>query len=215
MKVLVGCEESGAVREAFERHGHFAVSCDLQPARRPGVHVAGDVLPLLDEEWDLAILFPPCTRSANSGAKHLYVDKRRYNADGSENPIDPVEWQAMLDGVAFFNACLTRGRRIKRRAIENSKPHGHALRRMTRRYDQIIKLEWFGHREMKDTCLWLDRLPPLLPTNDVGPPPPAGSAERKAWERVFRMGPSPTRARDRSEFRPGVADAMALQWGSL
>lgn len=209
MNVLIGCEESGTVRSAFERRGHHTISCDLQPTRRPGVHVVGDILPLLDEPWDLAILFPPCTYSANSGAKHLYVGGRK------ENGPDVQRWADMEAGVAFFNACLTRGRRIRRRVVENSKPHGHALRRMARRYDQIIKLEWFGEREMKDTCLWLDNVPPLVKTNDVGPPPPAGSAERKAWERVFRMGPSPTRARDRSEFRPGVAAAMADQWGSL
>lgn len=209
MNVLIGCEESGVVSAAFERRGHFVVSCDLLATRRSGVHVQGDVLRLLDEPWDLAILFPPCTFSANSGVKHLYAGGRR------ENGPEPQRWIDMETGVAFFNACLTRGRHIKRRCVENSKPHGHALRRMVRRYDQIIKLEWFGHREMKDTCLWLDGLQSLRPTDDVGPPPPAGSAERKLWERVFRMGPSPTRQRDRSEFRPGVADAMAEQWGSL
>lgn len=208
MNVLIGCEESGVVSAAFEARGHFVVSCDLLPSRRSGVHVQGDLLPLLDEPWDLAILFPPCTYSANSGAKHLYVDGRK------ENGVEPQRWIDMEAGVVFFNACLTRGSRIRKRAVENSKPHGHAMRRMARHYDQIIKLEWFGHREMKDTCLWLDGLPPLRPTDSVGPPPVSGSAERKVWERVFRMGPSPTRQRDRSEFRPGVAEAMADQWGA-
>lgn len=146
MKVLVACEFSGIVRDAFLTRGHDAVSCDLLPGERPGPHIQGDVLEHLDERWDLMIAHPPCTHLAVSGA-------RWFSKKGDEQI-------AALD----FVKSLLNAPRIPRIALEN--PISIISTRI-RKPDQIIQPWQFGHPETKATCLWLKNLPPLHPTNVV------------------------------------------------
>lgn len=185
MRVLVACEESGTVRDAFARGGHEAMSCDLLPTRSPGPHYQGDVRDVLDFPWDLAICHPPCTDLSVSGAKH-FAGKRM---SGSQ-----------YAAVSFF--MLLAKADIPRIAIENPVC---IMSRLWRKPDQIIQPWQFGHGETKATCLWLKGLPLLRPTNIV--------EGREA--RVHRMPPGPSRARDRSATYRGIAQAMADQWGFM
>ena len=186
MRVLVACEYSGRVREAFRKLGHDAWSCDLLESEDGSpYHVQGDVLPLLAGGWDLMIAHPPCTHLAVSGARH-FAAKR---ADGSQ--------QAALDFVGkLLNAP------IPRIALENPVS---IISSHFRKPDQIIQPWQFGHGETKATCLWLKGLPLLTPTNVVD----------GREQRVHRMPPSPDRWKERSRTYQGVADAMAAQWGAL
>lgn len=184
MKVLVACEYSGAVRDAFIRGGHEAMSCDLLPTDAPGPHYQGDVRDLLDYPWDLMIAHPPCTHLAVSGARH-FEEKRK---DGRQQ-----------SAVSFF-MMLARAR-IPRIAIENPVC---IMSSMWRKPDQTIQPWMFGHGETKATCLWLKNLPPLRPTNIV--------SGREA--RIHRMPPSEDRWKLRSATYQGIADAMAEQWGN-
>ena len=194
--VLVGCEESGRVRDAFTARGHCAVSCDLEASRSPGgLHVQCDVRYMLRSGWDLGIFFTPCTRLANSSNKHLYIDKKL------ESGIDPIEWGVMLHLAELFMACFTAP--IPKKCCENPIQHKHA-RVFIPKYTQIVQPHWFGTREQKATCLWLHNLPPLRRRTWIPPP-----YDQKVW----RMGPSPTRQRDRSATNPGMAQAMAEDWG--
>lgn len=199
MRVLVACECSGVVRDAFAARGHDAWSCDLVPARRHGhvQHIMGDVLNVLNGGWDLMIAHPPCTYLANSGCRWLFEK--------------PGRWEQLDAAAAFFLALLNAP--IPRVAVENPKPHKWAAERIGRKYDQIIHPWQFGHRQKKSTCLWLRGLPPITPTNIVGPPP-KDKQEAKAWERIWRMPRGPMQARRRSVTFKGIADAMADQWGN-
>ena len=183
MRVLIACETSGRVRDAFRAAGHDAVSCDVLPTEAPGPHIEGDVLPHLADGWDMIVAFPPCTHLAVSGARH-FAAKR---ADGRQ-----------ADGIAFFLAITAAP--VAKLAIEN--PVG-IMSSLYRKPDQVIQPWQFGHGETKATCLWLRGLPPLVPT-DVVP-------GREA--RVHRMPPSPNRWKQRSATYPGIASAMAAQWG--
>jgi hypothetical protein len=198
--VLVACEYSGRVRDAFIRLGHDAVSCDLLPSERPGPHITGDVLPLLREPWDLVVAFPPCTYLANSGVRWLY--------GGHGTDRDPVRWALMEEGAAFFRACLDAN--APRVAVENPVQHGHAgLPRPT----QTVQPWMFGHPERKATCLWLRGLPPLVPTDDVRARM-VGLAKSQT-DRVHYASPGPDRWKERSRTYQGIADAMADRWGAL
>lgn len=203
MRVLVACEFSGRVRDAFLALGHDAWSCDLEATETPGPHICGDTLDLLDQSWDLLIAHPPCTFLANSGSKHLYLDCRK------ENGIDPARWSRMLAAVAFFRAFQTCS--IPKIAIENPIMHGHAKRLGPRQQSQTIQPWQFGHRETKATCLWLKGLPLLVPTKIVGPP--GTPEERKEFAKVHRCPPGPERRKIRSRTYEGIAAAMAKQWG--
>lgn len=188
MKVLIACEFSGVVREAFRAHGHNAWSCDLLAAEDGSpFHFTGDVRHILHGEfigpWDMMIAHPPCTHLAVSGAR-WFPAKR---ADGSQ--------QAAID---FFMALVNAP--IERIAIENPVC---IMSRLYRKPDQIIQPWQFGHGEIKATCLWLKGLPKLTPTNVVD--------GRHA--RVHRMPPGPDRWKERSRTMPGIAEAMASQWG--
>ena len=185
MKVLVACEFSGIVREAFARRGHEAWSCDLLDTEIPGQHYRGDVRDLFDDHWDLMIAHPPCTDLASSGAR-WFPEKR---ADGRQQAA-----------IYFFMGLIAAP--IKRIAIEN--PVG-MMSSIYRKPDQIIQPWQFGHGETKATCLWLSNLPPLQPTNIVG--------GRDA--RIHRMAPSPDRWKERSRTYTGIAEAMADQWGKV
>lgn len=185
MKVLVGCEYSGVVRDAFIRGGHEAMSCDLLPTDSPGPHYEGDIFDVIDYPWDLAIFHPPCTHTAVSGARHFEAKR----LDGRQQAA-----------VSFFMRLVRRSAHIQRRAFEQPIS---IISSLYRKPDQIIQPWQFGHGETKAICLWLFGLLPLEPTNIV--------EGREA--RVHRMAPSPNRWKERSKFFPGIADAMTDRWG--
>lgn len=191
-KILVACEFSGTVRDAFTRAGHHAVSCDLLPSETPGEHYQGDIFDILHQEkWDLMIAHPPCTYLAASGARWLY-DPRPQFAD---------RWEQLRDGAKFFTELLNAD--IPRIAMEN--PAMMLKHTGIRPADQRLQPWQYGHAETKGVWLWLKNLSPLTPTNLV--------EGREA--RVHRMAPGPERQKERSRFFRGIADAMAQQWGSV
>lgn len=185
MKVLVGCEFSGVVRDAFIALGHDAMSCDLSAADS-GPHYCGDLFDVIDYPWDLAIFHPPCTHLSVSGAKH-FVQKR---LDGRQQ-----------SAVSFFMKIVRMSEHIPMVAIENPVS---IMSTKWRKPDQIIQPWMFGHGETKTTCLWLKGLPCLVPTNVV----------EGRESRIHFMPPSEDRGRLRSITYKGVAEAMAQQWGS-
>lgn len=191
-RALVACEKFGRVRDALRARGIDAVSCDVEPTRAPGTHIQADVLTVLRDGWDLLIAFPPCTDLAASGARH-FAAKR---ADGRQQRA-----------IEFFLALAEAG--IARRCIEN--PVGIMSTRF-RRPDQIIQPWQFGHPESKATCLWLFGLPPLVPSNVLAPPP-SGRWQNQTASGQNKLSPTPDRADLRSITYPGIAEAMASQWG--
>lgn len=189
-RVLVGCEFSGIVRDAFIARGHEAWSCDIIPSEPYSeFHIQGDVLPLLDESWDLGIFHPPCTYLCNSGVRWLHTR--------------PERWQDLDVGANFFKNFLST--KIPRVCIENPIMHKYAKAIIGKEYSQIIQPWQYGHGETKATCLWLENLPNLKPTNIVD-----GRVGR-----IHGIGPGPNRAKERSKTFLGIADAMAEQWGDL
>ena len=183
LRVLVACEYSGTVRDAFARRGFDAWSCDLLPTDTPGKHIQDDVLAVLNDDWALMIAHPPCTHLAVSGAR-WFPEKR---ASGEQQ-----------EAIDFFLA-LARAP-IPRIAIENPVC---IMSSVWREPDQVIQPWQFGHGETKATCLWLKGLPPLVPTKIVSGRHP----------RVHLMPPSEDRWKERSRTYEGVAQAMAEQWG--
>lgn len=212
MRILVACEYSGVVRDAFRALGHDAVSCDLLPTERPGPHHRGDVRPLLREPWDMVIAFPTCRYLTNAGARHLYIGKRRWNLDGSENPLDLDRVAECVEGARFFMECLNAN--APRVAVENPVMHELAIR-FTSTADprQTVQPWWFGDETFKATTFRLRGLPPLSPTDKLTPPKP-GTEAHKRWSWVHRMPPGPDREKKRSLMHPGLAAAMAEQWGA-
>ena len=183
-RVLIACELSGRVRDAFIDAGHDAVSNDILPSLAPGPHIQGDALTALAaRSWDMLIAFPPCTALAVSGAR-WFPGKR---ADGSQQAA-----------IAFFLALANA--EVAQVAVEN--PIG-IMSTHYRKPDQIIQPWQYGHGETKATCLWLRGLPLLVPSHVV-----AGREQR-----IWKMGPSPERAMLRSITYAGIAQAMANQWG--
>ena len=185
MNVLVACEFSGIVREAFRTRGHHAVSVDLLPTEIAGDHFQADIFDFIRRSppWDLMIAFPPCTHLAVSGAR-WFKDKAAEQAEA----VRFVErlWTAPMPRIAIENPVGVLSTRS-----QLGKPA------------QIVQPWMFGHGEVKATCLWLKNLPPLVPTDMVG--------GRQA--RVHRMSPGPDRWKERSRTLPGIAQAMAEQWG--
>lgn len=183
MRVLVACEFSGIVRDAFIAAGHDAWSCDLLPSERPGPHIMGDALVAAHRSgpWELMIAHPPCTHLAVSGAR-WFADKQ-----------DEQQW-----ALEFVRNLLEAP--IPRIALEN--PISVISTRI-RKPDQIIQPWMFGHGEVKATCLWLKNLPKLVPTDIVDGRTP----------RVHHASPGPDRWKERSRTLPGIAAAMAAQWG--
>jgi len=206
MNVLVACEFSGIVRNAFAKKGHNAWSCDLLPTEMPGNHYHGNIDDILFENWDLLIAHPPCQFLSNSGAKHLYIDGKLSN--GKYLP----RWRDLRNGAQFFKK-FAKAKHIPLRCIENPIMHKHAKQLIQLQQSQIVQPYMFGHLETKATCLWLWNLPLLSPTNDV-----KGEMMKLPYNiraRCHMMLPSPTRSMDRSRTFLGIADAMAEQWGSL
>jgi hypothetical protein len=185
MKILVACEYSGRVRDAFKALGHDAMSCDLLPTDAPGNHYQGDVFDIINDGWDLMIAHPPCTHLAVSGARHFAAKI----ADGRQQ--EALEFvQRLLDAP------------IEKIALEN--PISIISSRI-RKPDQIIQPWQFGHGETKSTCLWLKNLPKLVPTDIVDGRDP----------KVHFMPPGPNRWKLRSTTYQGIATAMAEQWGNV
>ena len=194
MNILIGCEESAVVREAFTRLGHNAWSCDLLPSRIPGNHYQCDVRDVLHLGWDMAIFHTPCTYLSNSGIRWLYKGGRKVNGK------DPARWEAMYRDAELFLTCWNAP--IPRIAMENPRPHPYALE-IIGDCTQKIQPWMFGHGETKETWLWLKNLDELQPTNVVN-----GRAHR-----IHEMAPGPNRQRARSETYPGIANAFAFYWG--
>jgi len=188
MKVLVACEESQAVTIEFRKLEIEAYSCDVQDCSGgyPEWHIKGDAIKeAYSLKYDLMIAHPPCTRLCNSGVSWL----------GKRNL-----WNEMKQGAEFFKLLLNAP--IKYKAIENPIPHKYALEIIARNYDQIIQPWQFGHGETKATCLWLENLPLLKPTNIV----------EGREQRLHKLPPSKDRAKLRSKTYQGIAEAMATQW---
>jgi len=199
VKVLVACEFSGTVRGAFEARGHDAWSCDLLPAADgSNRHVVGDARDLLNDGWDMLIVaHPPCTRLCNSGVRWLS------NPPGGRTLGEM--WAELEEGADLFSAFWNAP--IDRIAVENPVMHKHAKQRI-RNFEppaQSVQPWQFGHGECKRTCLWLRNLPPLKPTEIV----------EGREQRIHRLPPGPDRWKLRSTFFPGIAAAMADQWGEL
>ena len=187
MRVLVACEESQAVCIAFRNKGHEAYSCDIDPCSggHPEWHIQADVIPLLEQQWDMIIAFPPCTDLCVSGARWF----KQKQLDGRQ--------QASIDFFMRFTDL-----KCSKVAIEN--PVG-IMSRLYRKPDQIIEPYQFGHPEKKATCLWLKGLPNLKPTKIM--------EERN--QRCWKMPPSNDRSKLRSKTYQGIAEAMAEQWGGI
>lgn len=183
MRVLVACEYSGVVRDAFIRKGHDAMSCDLLPSESDlGPHYQGDVFDIIDNDWDLMIAHPPCTHLAVSGARYF----KEKIADGRQQ-----------EAIDFF--MIFANNAIPRIAIENPVC---IMSSKYRKPDQIIQPWQFGHGETKATCLWLKGLPKLVPTNIV----------EGRLARIHKLPPSPDRWKERSRTFQGIADALATQY---
>lgn len=185
MRVLVACEFSGTVRDAFIKAGHDAISCDLLPTDKPGPHYQGDVFDIISQGFDLMIAHPPCTDLAVSGARHF----ERKRKDGSQ--AKSIEFFLKLANAPIPLKCIENPISI--------------MSTLYRKPDQIIQPWQFGHGETKATCLWLTGLPLLIPTNIV-----EGRSDR-----IHKMAPGPNRWKERSKTYPGIADGMALAWSNL
>jgi len=208
MQVLIACESSGAVRDAFIGGGHDAMSCDLLPTEVPGPHYQGDVRDVIDYPWDLLIAHPPCTHISVSGARHFEAKR----LDGRQQ-----------SGVSFFLALIRWSEHIPRVAVENPVSIMSSLYRQP---DQIIQPYEFGEDASKSTCLWLRGLPLLRPTAFAMPRAVGGDVDMFGMPAIPRwsnqtdggdnkLPPSPGRWKERSRTYPGVAQAMATQWGGL
>lgn len=188
MKVLIGCEFSGIVREEFRKLGHNAWSCDLLDTEIPGQHLKMDIMDVLDDSWDILIAFPDCTYLTNAGA-------RWFNGSGAVE-----RFRNQQKALQFFEKLLCC--RIKKKALEN--PARGAVSTYIRQPDQVIHPYEFGHGEIKPTGLWLIGLPFLQATNPV----------KGRDERILKEAPSKERWKNRSRTYLGIAQAMANQWGN-
>lgn len=198
MRVLVACEYSGAVRDAFIARGHDAMSCDLLPTDKPGPHYQGDVLDIINDGWDLMVAHPPCT--------YLSVSGMHWTTRGLRDP------QLTEDALEFVHVLLNAP--IPRIALENPVS---VISSRIRKPDQIITPYQFGHDASKKTCLWLKNLPLLKPTQYVEPRIVNG---KKRWGNQTdsgqnKLAPSEDRWKIRSETFSGIANAMADQWGAV
>ena len=192
MKVLVACEYSGIVRDAFAAKGHNAWSCDILPTESPGNHYQGDVLEHLDKGWDLMIAHPPCTYLSNAGARYLYP-KGKLNED---------RYKLGLKAKQFFMALYNAP--INKICVEN--PISSRIFALPK-YTQTIQPYEYGHPVQKKTCLWLKNLPELKPTNII-----YKRQSTKIPGNWFNKG-GKDRQKNRSKFFDGFAKAMADQWG--
>jgi site-specific DNA-cytosine methylase len=186
LNVLIACEFSGTVREAFKKRGHNAWSCDLLDTEIPGQHIKGDVLSILDDGWDLMIAHPPCTHLAVSGAR-WFKEKRK-------EQLEALEFVKKLLSCNIPKICLENPVSIISSHI--------------RKPDQIIQPWQFGHKESKKTCLWLKNLPLLIPTKIM-----EERNQNLTPSGQNKLGPSPDRWKLRSKTYGGIAVAMSKRWG--
>ena len=198
MRVLIACEYSGAVRDAFRAAGHDAMSCDLLPSEVPGPHYQGDVRDVLGDGWDLMVAHPPC--------RYLSVSGMHWTRRGLRDP------QLTEDALDFVRLLMEAP--IPRIAVEN--PVSIISTRI-RKPDQIVQPWQYGHDASKTTCLWLKNLPALQPTQIIEPRIVNG---RRRWANQTdggqnRLSPSADRWKRRSATYAGIAGAMANQWGCL
>lgn len=206
MNILVGCEYSGRVRDAFRRRGHYAMSCDLRPCEvTDGDHYQGDIRDVLHAGWDMFIAHPYYTFNNLAGIRWMYhpedtklpADQRR------RHPTYPNRMVDFLEGAEFFNEL--KNAPIEKIVLENSQPHGLAMRHIGR-YDQLVQPWMFGSPFTKGAALWLKGVAPLVPTH-----------ARSDYEEIFAachlMPPGPNRERERSRTDPAIAEAFASQWG--
>ncbi len=214
MKVLVACEYSGIVRDAFIKKGHEAVSCDLLPSESDlGEHYQGDVTDILNNGWDMMIAHPPCTYLAVSGARWFYdpEDKHLPYKNRRPHPLYPNRKQLQQEALDFVQLLLDAP--INKIVVEN--PVG-VISTKIRKPEQIIQPYMFGHSESKKTCLWLKNLEPLQPTNIVEEEErvvyASGKSMPKWYADAFKLPPE-ERWKVRSATFPGIAKAMADQWG--
>lgn len=230
MRILIACEESATVREAFAAIGHDAWSCDIIPSRVPGKHIQDDVLKHLGDGWDMMIAHPPCTFLT---VANTYITRgcSKYTAEEAK--------EHQRQAIDFFMALVNAP--IEHIAVENPVC---IMSRLYRKPDQIIQPYQFGHPESKKTCLWLKNLPLLKPTKIMEPvrwKNPDGTDYRDSKGKRYspthylggrggkrlarwvnqtasgqnRIGPSPDRSKIRAQTYQGIADAMAQQWGRL
>jgi len=195
MRVLIACEYSGTVRDAFLALGHDAMSCDLLPTDVPGNHYEGPVQDVIGEGWDLMVAHPPCTYMTNSGVAWLHRD--------------PTRWEKLDEAAEFFSFLINAS--IPRIVIENPIMHKYAKERIGGvKQSQVIQPWMFGHLEQKATCLWLKNLPLLQPTNNV-------KAEMmnlpdNERQRLHYLPPSKNRWKLRSTTYKGISEAIATQY---
>ena len=193
MKVLIACEYSGTVRDAFTKKGHEAVSCDIIPTESPGKHIQDDVLNHLYKDWDLIVAHPPCTYLSNAGARHLYP----------KGKLNQSRYKKGLEAKKFFMCFYNLDCKV---AIENPIP---STVFELPKYNQVVQPYEYGHPFQKKTCLWLKDLPKLKPTKIV--------FERESTKipgNWYNKG-GKERQKNRAKFFSGIAEAMADQWGSL
>lgn len=202
--ILIGCEYSGTVRDAFEEVGFSSISCDFLPTEVPGDHYRGNVLDIIDKEYLFRGMHPECTYMTNSGVRWLW------NKDGTKNT---ERWIKLEESVKFFNLLKSK---ITCGYLENPIPHKYARDGFHSvvtgewvegigKYSQVIQPWQYGHGETKATCLWLIGLPDLQPSELVG------GREQRIW----KLPPGENRWKERSRTYPGIARAMANQWGKL
>ncbi len=227
INVLIGCETSLVMLDAFLARGFNAFSCDIDPAERPtNRHIRDDIRNVMyDAKWHmLCVMHPPCTRLCNSGVRWLN-DPRQKNPPEDATEAERAAWpmlgfdarrvimHRLLDeGADLFSECWNAP--IPLRAIENPVMHRHAKGRIQNYAPpaQTVQPWWFGEPAFKATSFYLAGLPPLAATNRLTPPP-RGSEEHKRWSQVHRASPGPDRRRLRSRTFQGIAQAAARQWG--
>jgi hypothetical protein len=197
MKILIACEYSGTVRDAFLKLGHNAMSCDFLPTDALGPHYQGNMFDIINQGWDLMIAFPPCTYLCSSG---LHWNKR---TPGRQEKTD--------EAVEFVRSILNAN--VGKIAVEN--PIG-CISSQIRKPDQIIQPWEYGENASKSTCLWLKNLPPLFPTKIIHPRIVNGKPryDNQTDSGQNKLGPSDDRWKIRSKTYQGIADAMAQQWGN-
>ena len=198
MRVLVACEYSGTVRDAFIAAGHDAVSCDILPTDKPGPHIQGDCIPVIKQGWDIIIMHPPCTALTVAGNSTYGEGQPKY-----QQRLDAVKWTVDLWNLACAKASV---------GVCMENPVGVLPRLGGLKPAQYVQPYWFGHMEQKKTGLWLDRLTPLVPTNNVYEE--MMKLPKNKRERLHYLPPSPDRWKIRSTTYQGIAQAMSVQWGN-
>lgn len=204
MRVLVACEYSGRVRDAFLARGHDAISADLLDTDVPGPHYKGNVLDIINDNFDLVIAHPPCTRLTNAGSRWLIEPPPGRTLDEM--------WKELHEGCEFYQAI--RNCNAKRIAIENPIMHKHAKAILGNPTRQVVQPWHFGEPAFKATGFELINLPNLVPTNKRTDVPLSGTARHRQWSWVHMAPPGPNRWKIRSTTFKAIAEAMADQWGT-